>query len=97
MVVLQGIDALNRVSFDAAAHNVLTRSPIALPFVAPVTEEEDLKNLENLRQILTVLMKSGNSGSSGVGTVAGMTGGNAVAIEDASINSRSDTQVPSQR
>ncbi|XP_024396488.1 uncharacterized aarF domain-containing protein kinase At1g71810, chloroplastic isoform X3 [Physcomitrium patens] len=88
----KGIDALNRVSFDAAAHNVLTRSPIALPFVAPVTEEEDLKNLENLRQILTVLMKSGNSGSSGVGTVAGMTGGNAVAIEDASINSRSDTQ-----
>ena len=71
-LILQGIDALNRVAFDAAAHTIRTRSPISLPLIAPITEDEDLKNLENLRQIMSVINKSRTS--SGVGTVAGMTG-----------------------
>ncbi len=69
---MQGIDALNRVTLDAAAHTIRTRSPISLPLIAPVTEDEDLKNLENLRQIISVFNKSRTS--SRVGTVAGMTG-----------------------
>ncbi|KAG0566440.1 hypothetical protein M758_7G061900 [Ceratodon purpureus] len=70
----KGIDALNRVAFDAAAHTIRTRSPISLPLIAPVTEDEDLKNLENLRQIMSIFNKSRNT--SAVGTVAGMTGEN---------------------
>jgi aarF domain-containing kinase len=69
----KGIDAFNRIAFDAVAHNIQTRSPIALPVIAPVTEDEDRKNLENLQQILNIFMNS-DSGS-GVRTVAGMTGG----------------------
>jgi len=72
--MLQGIDALNRVAFDSAAHNIRTRSPISLPLIAPVTEDEDLKNLENLRKIMSIFNKS--RASSEVGTVAGMTRGN---------------------
>lgn len=71
--VLQGIDAFNRIAFDAVAHNIQIRSPIALPVIAPVTEDEDRKNLENLQQILNIFMNS-ESGL-GVRTLAGMTGG----------------------
>lgn len=93
--ILQGIDALNRVAFDAAAHNIRTRSPISLPLIAPVTEDEDLKNLENLRQIISIFNKSRSS--SGVGTVAGMTGDdgatNKIGASRSSTNFQTTTRV----
>ena len=72
-MMLQGIDALNRMAFDSAAHNLRTRSPISLPALAPITEDEDVKNLENLREILSIFNRSRST--SQVGTVAGMNGG----------------------
>jgi hypothetical protein len=91
LLMLQGIDALNRVAFDAAAHTIRTRSPISLPLIAPVTQDEDLKNLENLRQIMSIFNKSRDS--SAVGTVAGMTGENGATRK--STNSQTSTQVSS--
>lgn len=86
----QGVDALNRVAFDAVARTIRSRSPISLPIIAPVTEEEDLKNIENLRQIMAVLNRS--SATSAPGTVASMTaGGNAAT--SSSTNFRTTTQV----
>jgi len=90
LMILQGVDALNRVAFDAVAHNIRTRSPISVPLIAPVTEDEDLKNIENLRQIMAVLTRS--STSSGAGTVESVTtGGNAAT--SSSTNFRTTTQV----
>lgn len=89
LLILQGVDALNRVAFDAVAHNIRTRSPISLPLIAPVTEDEDLRNIENLRKIMAVLNRS--STSSGAGTVASMTTGGTAATS--STNFRTTTQV----
>ena len=92
-MILQGVDALNRVTFDAAAHTLRTRSPITLPEIAPLTESEDWKHLDNLRQITSLL--NGSTSSSGVGTVAGMgmgTGGPRAAT-NSSVNFRTTTQV----
>jgi len=87
--MLQGIDALNRVAFDSAAHNIRTRSPISLPLIASATEDEDLKNLENLRTIMSIFNKSRRT--SDVGTVAGMGGGNGAT--HSSSNSQATAQV----
>lgn len=87
------MDALNRVTFDAAAHTLRTRSPITLPEFAPLTESEDWKHLDNLRQITSLL--NGSTSSSGVGTVAGMgmgTGGPRAAT-NSSVDFRTTTQV----
>ncbi|KAG0602572.1 hypothetical protein M758_10G024300 [Ceratodon purpureus] len=86
----KGIDALNRVAFDAAAHTIRTRSPISLPLIAPVTQDEDLKNIENLQQIMAVFNRT--SVGSGAGTVAGMSAGRNAAPYS-STNFRTTTQV----
>lgn len=86
------MDALNRVTFDAVAHTLRTRSPLTLPEIAPLTESEDWKHLDNLRQITALL---NGSTSSSVGTVAGMgtgTGGPRAAT-NSSANFRTTTQV----